>query len=113
MDEFVLGSVLVAMVPILFTARAWWILVHDRSYRSGQMAGVVLFLNSASALLFVLTMLLAITQSSVVLISGANACLCILITVLSGVKIRSPLYRAVFISSAILTLAWLIAASLH
>ncbi|MBS1801232.1 MAG: hypothetical protein JSS95_15575 [Acidobacteria bacterium] len=115
MDSFVAGSALVAMAPIIFTARAWWILHHDPSHNSGRLARVVLYLNSASALLFVATILSSerLTQLSVWRMSVPMVCLSICITVLSGLKNRRPLYRAVFISSGILSAGWLIIGSLH
>lgn len=117
MDLFVVGAVLVAIAPMLFTGRAWWIVDQDPSHSPGRLARVVLGLNSASALLFFFTILLAtsemITQVSVSRIGVPTFFLCVCITLLSGLKIRHQLYRAVFISSGILSIGWLIASSLH
>ena len=117
MDSFVAGSVLVASVPILFTTRAWWISHHDSPLTSGHLARVLLCFNSASALLFVVVVLLdalqRMTLESVSRIAVPTFYLCICITVLSGVKIRLHLYRAMFISSGILTAGWLVIGSLH
>jgi hypothetical protein len=116
-DLFGLAASLVAITPLPFTARAWWIVSHDLTHGSGRLIRTVLYLNSASALLFVFTTLLAssesITQGPVWRISVSNFCLCACITVLSGVKIRHRIYRAVFISSVILTVGWLILGTLH
>jgi hypothetical protein len=117
MDTFVAGAFLVATVPIFFTARAWWIFEHDPSPSSGRLARVVLYLNSATALIFIVTIVLAtsetVPQTFVWRIGLPIACLCICIALLSGLKIRHRLYRAVFISSGILSVGWIIAASLH
>jgi hypothetical protein len=92
----------VAVAPIPFTGIAWSILRRDSSQISGRLALPVLCLNSASALLFVVTMLLdsseTITQASVPRIAGPNWYLCICIALLSVTKIRRQLYQAVFMS---------------
>jgi len=117
MDSFGVAASLVAITPIPFTARAWWIVCHDLSRGSGHLTRIVLCLNSASALLFVFTTLLAssgsISQAHVWRISVPNCCLCACITLLSGLKIRHHFYRAVFVSSGILSVGWLISGSLH
>ena len=114
---FLVGAILVAIAPMLFTARAWWIVDQDPSPTPGHLARVVLWLNSACALLFFFTMLLAtsemLTLESVSRIGAPNFFLCVCITVLSGLKIRHQLYRPVFISSGILSLGWIILCSLH
>jgi hypothetical protein len=116
-DSFVVGLVLVGTVPIIFTARAWWISHHDSSSNSGHLVRFVLYLNSASALLFVVVVLLDALQrmplESMSRIAVPTFYLCICITVLSGIKIRRPLYRAVFFSSGIMSIGWLIIGSLH
>ena len=117
MALFVVGTFLVAVAPILFNVIAWQIFYDDRSHVSGRLTRVVLCLNSASALVFVVTILLAtserITQVSVLRIGKPIFYLCICIAVLSGIKIRHHVYRTVFISSCILTVGWLIFGSLH
>ena len=113
MDPFVAGSALVAMVPIFFAGRAWWILYQAPPKTSGCLARVVLCLNSASALLFLGTILSDLSQLSIWRISMPMLGLCICLTVLSGLKIRHRLYRPVFISSGILAAGWLILGSLH
>ena|SRR5579871_3688816 len=117
MDSFGVAAGLIAITPVPFTARAWWIVRHDLSHGSGPLTRSVLYLNSASALLFVFATLLAvsesITQASVWKISVPNFCLCACIALLAGLKMRHHFYRAVFISSGILSLGWLISGSLH
>jgi hypothetical protein len=112
-----MSPALVGIAPILFTARAWWILHHDSSHSSGRLARIVLYLNSASALLFVVVVLLDVLQrvtlASVSRIAVPTWYICICITVLSGIKIRRHFYRAVFISSGIMSVGWLIIGSLH
>ena len=115
MDSFVAGSALVALVPIIVTAIAWYILLYDSAHSSGGLAWVVLCLNSASALMFLVIILLSdkLTQLSISRISMSTFCVCLCITVLSGSKIGQRLYRTVFVSSGILTLGWLILGGLH
>jgi len=117
MDLFVMGGLLVGVVPVLFTARAWQLLYRDSSRTTGRFAVVVLWLNSATALLILFTILLAssevITQASVARISVPTFYLCVCITVACGIKIRHRLYRTVFISSLLLSFEWLIIGSLH
>jgi len=117
MDLFVLCAMLVAILPLLFTARGWWVVAHDPLNSSGRLAPFVLVLNSATAMAFFFTILLAtreqITQVSVGNIGAPNFFLCFGITVLSVAKIRHKVYRAVLVSSGLLTVGWLIAVSLH
>jgi|SRR5215469_5864248 len=117
MDTFVLCVMSIATLPLLFTARGWWLVAHDPLDSSGRLAPFVLLLNSATAVVFFFTILLAtqdrITQSSVGSIGGPNFFLCFGITVLSVAMIRNKVYRALLVSSGLLTVEWLIAVSLH
>ena len=104
------------LLSISINAGAWWIGYHDPSHSLDLLDRVVLWTNSASALLFVFTLLLAIsdtiTQVSVTNIGSPNFFLCFCLIPLSLLKIRYKLYRAVLVSSVILTLEWLLAISL-
>src|SRR6266702_6118597 len=117
MDAFAAGADLVGIVPILFTTRAWWIVYHDPPHGSSRLVRVVLCLNSASAALFFCTILLATsertTAASVLRIAVPNGYLCLCIVLLSGIKSRHRVYRAVLLPSGILVLGWLIAGGLH
>lgn len=114
---FIVGATLVALAAISFTAWAWWIAYRDSSPRSGHLAQFALYLNSASALLFAVVLLLdaiqQMTLESVSRVAVPTFYVCICIAVLSGMKIRLHVYRAVFISSVILSAGWLIIGSLH
>lgn len=115
---FIVGATLVALAAIPFTAWAWWIAYRDSSLRSsGHLARFVLYLNSASALLFAVVLLLdaiqQMTLESVSRVAVPTFYVCICIAALSGMKIRLHVYRAVFISSVILSAGWLIIGSLH
>jgi hypothetical protein len=103
-----------ALVAIMFSAGAWSLLPHD-SHSSDRLARVVLCLNSASALLFLLTLLSSerIEQISISRISVPNFWLCICITVLSLIKMKRRLYVPVFVSSSILSAGWLIIGGMH
>ena len=117
MDLFVLCAMLVATLPLLVTAGGWWLVAHDPLHSSGRLAPYVLLLNSATAVAFFFTILLAtreqITQVSVGSIGAPNFFLCFGITVLAVAKIRYKVYQIVLVSSGLLTMGWLIAVSLH
>jgi hypothetical protein len=110
-------TIVVTIAPVVFAGIAWWLLFHTSPHISGRLARFVLCLNSASALMFAVTITLAssgiMTETSVYRISAPNVFLCITIAVLSLIKIGHQLYQAVFISSGILAAGWLIIASLH
>src|SRR5258708_2732880 len=115
MGLFLAGTMLVAIAPILFTARALRIAYHDASLNSGNLARFVLYLNSLSALLFLVILLLdalqLMSQESVARVAVPTFYLCVCITFLSAIKIRLHLYRAVFVSSGIMSAGWLIIGS--
>ena len=105
------------LLSIIINAGAWWIGYHDPSHSLDLWARVVLWLNTASALLFAFAILLAISDRiNAVFFSnfaGLNFLLGIGVVLLSVLKIRYKLYRAVLVSSMILSLEWLLAAALH
>jgi hypothetical protein len=119
---FVGGTTLAAIFPIVFTAIAWRIMFRNPQQVSGHLTRLLLYANSFSAVLFVVTILLAtqedFLQSSVYRIAWPNWCLCVGIALLSAIsaiaiKARRGLYLAVCISSGSLILGWLIIGSLH